>query len=232
MPLNTVDNVEAFLQDIRSGRWDVVLPQVALLRLPRTTLEDLYEHVVLVRARLSALPSGLFTLLFMQEMIELRELDVARALLRQTAVLVELRTSDLLRLTRLEKLVAHPLFEAQSAWPTEGGRDGRRQALASALAEELEVAPPSRLLALLGQALKWQQHTGQLPPNTLFDLFRGAPPAQRDSVDLPPTGVVTPSQAFATLPLTRSPSRHQLSPELSVSAPRTQRLHASAPTDR
>jgi hypothetical protein len=47
--LNTVDNAAAFLADVRSGRWDVVLPQVALLHLPRSLLEDLYELVVLVR---------------------------------------------------------------------------------------------------------------------------------------------------------------------------------------
>ena len=110
-----------------------------------------------------------------QELCELSELDTARTLLRQSAVLGALKLSEPDRYLRLE----HLLVEPRVSWPDARARDARRQALAASLAAEVSVVPAGRLLALLGQALKWQRYTGQLTPGASFELLRGSVATRR-----------------------------------------------------
>ena len=97
------------------------------------------------------------------ELLDAGERDTARALVRNTAALLALRQDAPPRAQRLDSLLGGAAIEATHVWPGgHSGRDTARQHLATALAGELEQAAPSRLLALLAQALKWQRHTGAL----------------------------------------------------------------------
>lgn len=84
--LNTVENVESFVENVKNGQWDVVLQVVSHLKLPLEKLVDLYEQVIF-------------------ELIEARELDTARTMLRQTKAMNQLKLEQPDRYLRVERLL-------------------------------------------------------------------------------------------------------------------------------
>lgn len=165
--LNTVDNIESFMLDINNGRWDVVLPQIVQLQLPTTKLEALHEQIVL-------------------EMIELREVETARTMLRQAKVFQRMRQLEPERYLKLEHMCNRPFFDGKEAYQG-SSREKRRAYLANIIAQEVNVVPASRLMTLIGQALKWNQQQGVLPAGAAYNLFLGAAQGQRDKEERYPT---------------------------------------------
>lgn len=163
--LNSVENLDAFRQDILKGNWDSVIRSCDGLQLPMPKAIALYEQLVL-------------------ELLEVQELELARGILRSTPAMLAMKQEHPERYLRLEHQCSrsggtdsHDLFG--------GNKDKRREALAQDLIAEVTEVPPSRLVLLIGQALKWQQSQGLLPPGTQFDLFRGVAAARPDAEDLP-----------------------------------------------
>ena len=135
--LHAVESVDSLVSDISHGRWDLVLQQTKALECSASAMMDLYELVAI-------------------DMVEMQENDVAVQLLRNTPALAKMKQTQPERYLRLEKLAQGArldLFEAYNG----STKQERRDDVAQVFRSELATVEPSRLLALLGQALKWQQ---------------------------------------------------------------------------
>eukprot|EP01100_Stratorugosa_tubuloviscum_P013937 TRINITY_DN7189_c0_g1_i1.p1 TRINITY_DN7189_c0_g1~~TRINITY_DN7189_c0_g1_i1.p1 ORF type:complete len:522 (+),score=216.02 TRINITY_DN7189_c0_g1_i1:38-1567(+) len=164
--LNTVDSIENFTTDILNGRWDSVLQVIPNLRVPQHKLTQLYEQIFL-------------------EILEVREIDTAKNILRNTEPMQILKQHAPDQYLRLEHLLAKSNFEPREAYG-ENTKEKRRAILAKAFASEVTIVPPSRLLNLLSQSLKWQQYQGILTPGTEFDLFRGISLTSNQDIEIYP----------------------------------------------
>lgn len=117
------------------------------------------------------------------ELAEKGEKSAARTVLSETDIMDSLRERDVDRYIRLDHLISRPKFDKSQAYPDGKSRDQRRRDIAKALDGEIAAVPRSRLLALLGQAIKWQQHQGALSADTAYDLFKGKALVQKAEDD-------------------------------------------------
>ena len=94
-------------------------------------------------------------------------------LLRTTEPLQMLKKENPERYLKLEYLCQKSSFNASDIYEMGSSKEKRRQEIADSLIPEVSVVPPSRLLAVIGQALKFQESQGLLPKGQAYDLFKG-----------------------------------------------------------
>jgi WD40 repeat-containing protein SMU1 len=117
-----LSSVQDLISNIYSGKWDLVLSQSEVLSLSTETRIDLYELIVL-------------------ELIEEREIPLARSILRDSKTMNMLRESDSERYLKLEYSLSSHL--------TLLDKEEKRTKLARQIVSEVSLVPPGRLISLL-----------------------------------------------------------------------------------
>ncbi|GIX66116.1 WD-40 repeat protein [Babesia caballi] len=156
--LNSVPSVDSLVADAQMGRWNQVLDAVDTMALSQETLFKLYEQVV-------------------RELVDLKESKLATAVLENAVPLREMEREDPEKYRILEELCRKRPLETREIYAGADGqhgltRDKRRAIVAEALKGEIDSVPPSRLTALIGMAMKWQQNVGVISSGDQFDVFR------------------------------------------------------------
>lgn len=157
--LNILDDIDTFLSDIQYGRWETVLPLLSQISLPKDKIATLYEHIIF-------------------ELLEHRENELAREILKLPNIFDCLKDEQYARYARLENLCHRPIgtFHFSDAFENSKiTKDIRRLELVESIQSEIARIPPSRLLSIIGQSLKYQISQGLLPENISnnnYDLLR------------------------------------------------------------
>ncbi|AFZ80420.1 WD-repeat domain containing protein [Theileria equi strain WA] len=159
--LNSVSNLESLIADAQMGRWNQVLDVVDTMKLSQDTLFKLYDQIV-------------------RELVDLKESKLATSLMDNATPLISMQVAEPENYSRLRDLCKKRPNDSKEIYAGISGdsahqhltKNKKRNIVAEALSKDVEHVPQSRLLALIGMAVKWQEHLGMIPPGDQFDVFR------------------------------------------------------------
>mmetsp|Transcript_30393 Transcript_30393/g.116508 ORF Transcript_30393/g.116508 Transcript_30393/m.116508 type:complete len:414 (+) Transcript_30393:559-1800(+) len=107
-------------------------------------------------------------------------------MLRESTVFDVMKKRNPDRFLALERSVSLAAVDVtENLFRNGSSKQVRRNELSKSVQKEVASVAPSRLLALLGQSLKYQHSQGLLPPGTSLDLFRDIVPELNSEDDAP-----------------------------------------------
>jgi WD40 repeat-containing protein SMU1 len=98
------------------------------------------------------------------------ENKLAKEITRSVEPLQVMKETDRDRYIIMETIVRCETFDASTVYFKQS-KEQKRKAIADTVMKEVTTAEPSRLLALLQQAVNYQQENGKMPKEGKFDLF-------------------------------------------------------------
>lgn len=137
--LNGVSNIDLFMNDIMEGHWQRVLSVICSMELAESTLTMLYEQIL-------------------YELLEANEKALAQEFLTSSIPLSSLQHDHVNKYNKLHKLCYHSqAFNASECYEMGTTKMSSRRNIANEIRKQTQDAPQCQLLALLGDAMKYQQ---------------------------------------------------------------------------
>jgi len=160
--LDSVASLEDLRRAILEGQWASVLTQLNYVAVPPPRLYDIYSYIV-------------------EELAGKGDVETARRVLYDTEILQTMRTEDFQRFANLESRV-HAAWTGSPVPHTAQSRE----VIAASLCRILMVVPSSRLLTLLGDAVRYQQAQGAIRGHVArYDIFTASAVTAEHFVERP-----------------------------------------------
>ncbi|CCF73265.1 WD40 repeat-containing protein SMU1 [Babesia microti strain RI] len=153
---NGLTSIDNLLMDIQHGRWNNVLDTIATMELSESLLFLIYEQIIF-------------------ELVELREFDLSNSILQTSIPLQIMSSRESLRYSRLQEVCKKQQFDPKDLFNMDisSFKRRRRAEISAKISNEIEIVPPSRLLEIIGMAIKWQKYQGIIRDSTSFNILSG-----------------------------------------------------------
>ncbi|EFA86351.1 WD40 repeat-containing protein [Heterostelium album PN500] len=136
--LNTIDNVDRFLEDVKHGQWDKVIMDLSYMNLTPSLSVDLYEQII-------------------AELLDMGELDLAKSLLRKSDAMNYLKLNNVNRYLRLEHYLQRGNIDLVDFYEPGIDTYKRRAQLAVELSKEINASEVEAIPTTLDRTIKYQE---------------------------------------------------------------------------